>query len=861
MMAHRINLGVRLWAVFPCLLSVGHVSRGLGATTYFVDDNAAGGDGLSWTSPFPDLQSALGLSMAGDEIRVAGGTYTPSALTDPGDPRTATFSLRDGVTIRGGYAGLQDPADPNRRDLSVFASTLTGDLSRDDDPEDFSTRQDNAYHVLVVSNINAAILDGMTITAGTADQSAAPGYWGGGALAENSTFTMTDCVIDGNYARSGGAGIMLISVADSLFQRCRFSSNLVDPASGQVGGAVRMSASSPALVACDFMENSAPGAGAVHVGNGAPLFRNCRFIQNTATGSGGAMIPSATTAIVNSDFLGNSALDGGGLYINGSLSSPITNCVFSGNAATRFGGAMFLSGFNSAIYSCSLTANTAGVRGGGILIQGGRPQLANTILYDNSDPGGTDESAQIDLAGGALDADYDCVQGWSGVLDAEGVGNMSSNPLFLDPVGADHVPGTADDNLRLEAQSPCLDAGSRQYVSEDFADLDDDGDTMEALPFDRDGRARFIDSILVGDTGAGFAPVIDIGAFESQDCNGNGILDVSEISMGVVEDCNQNGVPDSCESSGDCNDDGVLDVCDLFFGSPDCNANRIPDECEADCNSNGVADDCDIANGTSTDCGCLGVDGIPDECETDCTPEVIVEGVTAFFGPGDDPDGDIAFQQAVAGCIDEFDLDGLDTIDTLGPFVDVRLVDNNGNVVASVLESFTSSVIDSLGEYGTVQGETLLNRGNGVVEATIEFDFLIPIEAFGVWVFDDTEGIAQRHVLVIEDTDGRVIQLNPLDSCNGAPWAVEGFMGASVSSGITRASVRVENTVGDVTAIPFEIDHIQVAHFRNDWMGVDVCLSGPGISSGVGCGCYDVDDDGDVDMRDFAEIQWMSGIP
>ncbi|MCA9289197.1 MAG: exo-alpha-sialidase [Phycisphaerales bacterium] len=50
------------------------------------------------------------------------------------------------------------------------------------------------------------------------------------------------------------------------------------------------------------------------------------------------------------------------------------------------------------------------------------------------------------------------------------------------------------------------------------------------------------------------------------DCNGNGVGDATDISLGTAQDCNSNGIPDSCEIAA-----GTV---------PDTNNNGIPDGCE-----------------------------------------------------------------------------------------------------------------------------------------------------------------------------------------------------------------------------------------------------------------------------------------
>ena len=91
----------------------------------YVDASAPGPDydGASWGTAYKDLQLALGAASAGDEIRVADGTYKPTSTTS----RTTSFALRDGVAIRGGYAGY-GAADPEARDVALNATVFSGVL-------------------------------------------------------------------------------------------------------------------------------------------------------------------------------------------------------------------------------------------------------------------------------------------------------------------------------------------------------------------------------------------------------------------------------------------------------------------------------------------------------------------------------------------------------------------------------------------------------------------------------------------------------------------------------------------------------------------------------------------------------------
>ncbi len=138
-----------------------------GAIVY-VDKDAAGlNDGSSWTDAFTDLQEALEwATCAGvDEIWVADGTYLPTGGSD----RSVSFQLVNGVTLYGGFSGMETSAAD--RDSLGGGTILSGDIGQPGFDED------NSYHVVVGSGTDStAVLNGFTVTAGYADGSDTDGY-------------------------------------------------------------------------------------------------------------------------------------------------------------------------------------------------------------------------------------------------------------------------------------------------------------------------------------------------------------------------------------------------------------------------------------------------------------------------------------------------------------------------------------------------------------------------------------------------------------------------------------------------------------------------------------------------------------
>ena len=130
----------------PLLGNVDVVTSG---ATIYVDDDASGTqDGTSWQNAFTYLQDALTVAVEGQEIRVAQGVYKPDQAMLLWEFETiahnrigeeigtelvsinwqdvgaeASFHLKQGVVLLGGYAGCLDP-NPNIRNTDLYETIL-----------------------------------------------------------------------------------------------------------------------------------------------------------------------------------------------------------------------------------------------------------------------------------------------------------------------------------------------------------------------------------------------------------------------------------------------------------------------------------------------------------------------------------------------------------------------------------------------------------------------------------------------------------------------------------------------------------------------------------------------------------------
>jgi len=432
----------------------------------YVDVAAAGAhDGSRWPDAYNHLQDALAIALPGDEIRVAQGTYRPdqdSAHPNGTGDATATFKLKNGVVIKGGYAGL-GAEDPNARDARLFETVLSGEIGTPD-------VNDNSYHVVFAptGTCEVTVLDALTITGGHARESDPNG---GGMYVDKSYPTVIDCTFTRNYATGQGGGVRNAGGTVPLFTGCTFVSNKAY----RGGGMANKDYSSPTLNNCLFSENQAQSTGGGMHNNYfcSPFLTNCTFVSNKAHNGGGMYSlysnPKLANCIINNN---SAAYCGGGLHNKGS-GMILANCIVSGNSAYCGAGI----GNNSSepyLSNCTFHANRASIGGG--LFNGYTTAILTNCIMRGDQP---DEICDY------LDADtlvaYSNVQAGQ---PGEGEGNVDVDPRFAAP-GYWDLNGTPQDasddcwidgDYRLKSQagrwdpvfltwvqddvtSPCIDAG------------------------------------------------------------------------------------------------------------------------------------------------------------------------------------------------------------------------------------------------------------------------------------------------------------------------------------------------------------------------------------------------------------------
>ena len=459
--------------------------------------------------------------LSGDLARNDGDpdeTWEENAYTVIFGQDSASLTL-DGLTVSGGYdaegAGGASAIDlASSGSLTCRASTIAHNRS---------LGVSSAVRVTGRSSFESCRFED-NHTRGIATASA----HGASCLVAEGPTIIEGTVITGN-STSGAAGVGYLVGGPVVIRE----SQIVDNVAAGSAGAFWIQDAEATIVASRFEANRGASGGALLLVGSSATVDDSLFLANVATRGGGAISASQPASdsrilIARSRFLGNRGQLAGALNV-ADMPVSVVHSLFSGNSASSSGGAIQLrqsSGeptLDAVIAGCTIVGNAVDYgSGAGVMLQWSAPEpdrphvaLHNNVIWGNTGTYGSEREAQLMFWGTPtiLSLEQNLVAGWTG--DLGGTGNRNGDPLLVDLDGDDDVLGTEDDDARLGAASPCIDAGRNDRVPQDTLDVDGDGDRVEPTPLDLAGTQRFVDVVSRPDTGLGTAPIVDLGAHEA----------------------------------------------------------------------------------------------------------------------------------------------------------------------------------------------------------------------------------------------------------------------------------------------------------------------------------------------------------
>jgi predicted outer membrane repeat protein len=431
-----------------------------------VSQNSNSPDGQGWDTAFRSLQDAIHAASDNDCIWVAAGRYEPTEGTD----RNASFLIDKSLQIYGGFSGTEACWD--ERGTNYSGTRLSGDIGIVGD------ESDNSLRIVTISVFTPfgspsgkVLIDGFMIRDAYNDQIGGNG--GGVTMTTYTHLDLRNCIIRDNRTAGHGAGLYVSSGS--------FDVALTKFVSNAAGIAGQTTANGGGLFATNITKDC--------------LLHNVEFKHNSATGNGGAFLArqfgtppgkNHWLRFANGLFHGNTAVQGG-----------------AGYAADRTDGQFPQHRAQVELWNCTLSQNSASAGGTALFAEeshvSGQPQLespknARLFLFDSIVWGNDLSGEVIDATASSLST-FGSSEIYSSIVEPPGsYWDCSQGACFTQPqcyVFACNPLFAA--TFHLGPGSPAIDevnSALSGVLPADALDLDDDRDTIEALPTDLDGRPR-----------------------------------------------------------------------------------------------------------------------------------------------------------------------------------------------------------------------------------------------------------------------------------------------------------------------------------------------------------------------------------
>ena len=311
------------------------------------------GDGTSWGNASGNIQAMIddladnNPQQLPGEVWVAAGEYEPQSYVISGMNYSASFRMRDGISVYGGFAGTETSKTEREMSGSMpwqFKNTtvLSGayyDHANLAYADGRWTLTSDSRHVVWFAPMQGeqafarvTVLDGVTIRGGYAQGNTGLADFmtdcGAGVYIDGENARLQNCIVKENYATGNGGGVWL---KDGRVQTSLIYNNNADAA----GGAVYVSGQG--LVHRSMLtNNTARNGAAAYLDNATAatgshpeylILSTCVVTNNTARGNGavycarGGVLLQNTIAnnncITATDLTDPNASQTGGIYIDG----------------------------------------------------------------------------------------------------------------------------------------------------------------------------------------------------------------------------------------------------------------------------------------------------------------------------------------------------------------------------------------------------------------------------------------------------------------------------------------------------------------------------------------------------------------
>lgn len=325
----------------------------------YVKEQATGrGDGSDWDNASGDLQRMIDELADNNpqglpgEVWVAAGTYEPQSQLIQGTGYSASFRMRDGISVYGGFVGGENSKTEREKkeggmpwEFKNQTVLMAAYYVRNESNPSFTgnkwTLTSDSRHVVWFAPMpdeegtftQPTYLDGVTIMGGYAQGGTGVDDFktdrGAGVYMDGSNTYLTNCVVKENYATGNGGGVYL---KDGRVQSTLIYNNNAD----QNGGAVYVD--DQGLVHRSMLtNNSARNGASVYLDNQPAtqgeqdhpeylILSTCVVSNNTASGNGavycdegGVLLQNTITnnqCVTATDATDPNASQTGGIYIN-----------------------------------------------------------------------------------------------------------------------------------------------------------------------------------------------------------------------------------------------------------------------------------------------------------------------------------------------------------------------------------------------------------------------------------------------------------------------------------------------------------------------------------------------------------------